>query len=190
MRGHSLIEAMAVLALAAIALSITAAGWASMRRAEVGAAAYRLAVTLHALRWRAVAESRAHGLRFVEGAEGIVWYTVRDGNGNGLRRAEIASGVDPTLSGPHRLRGGRVRFGFPDVASVPRIPPQRGRLPLDDPLRLGVSELVSFTPIGRSSTGSIYLTDGDRALFGLVLFGPGTRVRVWRYDAWRRRWRR
>ena len=186
-RGASLVESLTLLALLAIGLALSAGALGALRRAEVAASARELAVTFHALRWRSVAESRAYGVRFLPGLEGWRWYVVRDGNANGLRRAEIDDGTDPTLSGPHRLDG-IVRFGFPQVDRVPRIPPQSGSLPLDDPLRLGVSDLVSFTPLGRSSTGSLYLTDGRRELYGVVLFGPGTRVRVWRYDVATARW--
>lgn len=189
LRGTSLVEALAALALVGIGTILAGGGLSAVRRAEVAAAARELAVTFHALRWRSVSEARAYGVRFLADGEGWRWVVVRDGNANGLRRAEIDAGVDPIVSGPHRLRGRRARFGFPDVDRVPRIPPQGGSLPLDDPLRLGASDLVSFTPIGRSSTGSIYLTDGARELYGVVLFGPGTRVRVWRYDVAAARWR-
>lgn len=189
MRGVGFVEALVALTLVGMALALSVGALAGVRRAEVAAAAHELAVTFHALRWRAVSESRAYGVRFVADGDGWSWVVVRDGNGNGLRRAEIDDGVDPRVSGPHRLASKRVRFGFPEVSRVPRIPPQRGALPLDDPLRLGVSDMVSFTPIGRSSSGSLYLSDGERELFGLVLFGPGTRVRVWRYDLAAAEWR-
>jgi hypothetical protein len=116
---------------------------------------------------------------------------VEDGNGNGLRTAEIRRGVDPTISGPHHLqdRVEDVRLGFPPGGPFPRIPPRAGNIvDTDDPVQFGRSDIVAFSPLGRSSSGTLYITDGRRGLFGIVLFGPSTRVRVWRYDTVGGKW--
>jgi Tfp pilus assembly protein FimT len=192
-RGFSLVDLMAALALAAIGLLIALPGLASIRtEGRVAAGARELALTFHALRWKSVAQNRNHGLLFESGDEGWVWYEVRDGNGNGLRTAEVRSGVDATLSGPHRLanRDGIVGLGFPPVQRLPNIPPRRGAIAsLDDPVKFGRSDLVSFSPLGSSSSGTIYLTDGGNKLYAVVLFGPTARVRVWRYDIRQGTWK-
>jgi len=55
-------------------------------------------------------------------------------------------------------------------------------------VRFGRSDLVSFSPFGSSSSGTLYVTDGRRGLFAVVLFGPTARLRVWRFRPEERRW--
>jgi hypothetical protein len=55
-------------------------------------------------------------------------------------------------------------------------------------VRFGRSDLVSFSPLGSASSGTIYVTDGRNALFAIVQFGPTSRLRVWRYRPLERRW--
>ena len=191
-RGFTLAELLVVVALAGILLAAAVPALASLRAgARGGAAARVLAGEFRDLRFRSVARRRYHALAFERDARGWAWRVVRDGNGNGVRTVEIRAGTDPVLSGPHRLedRVERVRPGFPDDGPFPAVPPARGWIDrLDDPVRFGRSDLVSFSPLGRSSSGTVYLTDGIRGLWAVVLYGPTTRVRVWRYDRGSRRW--
>lgn len=191
-RGITLSETLAVLALLAIGLAAALPTVADLGSAGRAAAGARLMATaFHAMRWRSVAENRAHGLYFERRDDGWVWYEVADGNGNGLRSAEIEDGTDGALSGPQRLedRVSRVRLGFPAGGPIPRIPPRTGMIAdLDDPVQFGRSNIVSFTPLGASSSGTLYVTDGRHELLGVVLFGPTVRVRVWRFDRRTGRW--
>lgn len=191
-RGFSLVESLAVLFVGTL-LVVAALPAAAYVRSEgrTAAGARYLAATLQGHRWKSVSRRRAAGL-FFERREGAwIWWEVEDGNGNDLRVAEIRRGVDPVRSGPHRLgdRVERVELGFPPVGPIRQIPPKPGWVDdLDDPVQFGRSDLVSFTPSGGASSGTLYVTDGRAGLFAVVLFGPTARVRVWRYDAGRGRW--
>ena len=191
-RGSSLVELALGLAILGFMASLVWPGLNELRRSALSAAGARhLAVTFHGLRWQAVAGGRAQGLLFSRDAAGWSWLRVSDGNGNGLRTAEVQTGTDLTLSGPHRLeqvaRG--VTLGFPPGGPFPKVPPGVGWIEgLDDPIRIGNSELVSFGPLGTSSSGTIYLTDSRRRLYAVVLYGKTARVRVWRYDAEAAQW--
>ena len=139
-----------------------------------------------------MALNRHHGLFFEELEGGWAWFVVRDGNGNGLRTSEVRSGTDETLSGPHRLEDHMpgVGLGFPAGCSIPGIPPRRGIIEdLADPVKFGRSNLISFSPLGSSSSGTLYVSDRSHKLYGVVLFGPTARVRVWRFDIRERRWK-
>jgi type II secretory pathway pseudopilin PulG len=190
--GFQLAEALVVLALLGIAiLAVVPAAASMLAGARMAAGARDLALALQAQRWRSVAVGRYHGLLFERVGEGWQWLEVRDDNGNGLRTAEVRAGVDPVLGGPHRMedRVSRVTLGFPDLPAVPNIPPRGGVIGgLDDPVKFGNSDLVSFSPLGTGSSGTIYLTDGREGLYAIVLFGPTGRVRVWRFDARLARW--
>jgi hypothetical protein len=157
---------------------------------RAAAAARQIATTMQALRWQAVAMNRHHGLLFDRDARGWYWLVVRDGNGNGLRTAEVRGGVDPVLSGPHRPEDqvSGTALGYPGAGSFPDIPPRSGTVGGADPVRFGRSDLVSFSPEGSASSGTVFVTDRRNALYGVVLFGPSCRARVWRYDRRVGRW--
>jgi len=188
----TLVEALVTLAIVATGAVVAIPAAARMLGSTRGEAGAReMAVTFQALRMRAVSMHRAVGLRFERAGAGWRWYEVEDGNGNGLRAAEVRSGVDATRCGPIRLedRVERVGPGFPGPGPFPQIPPARGAIAdTSDPVQFGVSDIVSFSPDGGSSTGTLYLTDRRDGLHAVVLYGATGRVRVWKYDAARTRW--
>jgi hypothetical protein len=84
-----------------------------------------------------------------------------------------------------------VRLGFPSDGPFTSPPPARDPIEqLEDPVKFGRSNIVSFSPLGRSSSGTLYLDDGAGGLWAVVVFGPTVRVRIWRWDGAMRRWRR
>jgi hypothetical protein len=192
-RGLCLTEIAVVLALVAIGLALTLPALGQARsRAAAGAGARLLATSFHGLRWKAVSRGRAHGLLFARDARGWYWREVGDGNGNGLRTAEVASGVDPVLGEPQRLEDttGPATLGFPPWPAVPKIPPQTGNLDdLEDPIRIGSSDLLAFSPLGTTTSGTLYVTDGRDQLYAVVLFGATGRLRVWRFDSVEGAWK-
>ncbi len=181
-----------LVAVAILSLGLLLVAPAATRLDRAAPAARYLAATFQALRFDAVARHRHLGLYFEPATGGRVWWKVEDGNGNGLRTAEIRSGVDPRVEGPYRLGAlvERARLGFPPGGPFPRIPPGRGAIAqAAGPVQFGRAELISFGPLGASSTGTVYVTDGHRRLYGVVLYGRTGRVRVWRFDTGVRRWR-
>ena len=191
-KGYTLAELLAVLAIVAMAVAVALPAAAMLRDGGRAAAGARtMATILSAQRWKSVAGHRVRGLQFRKVGSGWSWREVADGNGNGLRSAEIARGVDPVLTGDDALerRVPDVTLGFPPGGPYPEAPPGTETLgPGDDPVRFGRSDLVSFSPVGSASSGTIYVTDGRRGLFAVVLFGPTARLRVWRYRPEERRW--
>jgi len=79
-----------------------------------------------------------------------------------VRSDDIASGHDP-LIGPGRDLASRyegVDFGLLDVP-IPEVPPGGGTLAAaSDPVRFGRSDIITFTPHGTSSSGTLYVSDG------------------------------
>jgi hypothetical protein len=150
-----------------------------------------MATMLSEQRWKSVAARRTRGLQFRKGPTGWSWREVEDGNGNGLRTAEIERGVDVVLTGDRTLESlvEHATLGFPPGGPYPEAPPGSELLaPGDDPIRFGRSDLVSFGAMGGASSGTLYVTDGRTALYAVVLFGPSTRLRVWRWIGEERRW--
>jgi prepilin-type N-terminal cleavage/methylation domain-containing protein len=191
-KGYTLAELLAVLAIVAMAVAVALPAAAMLRDGGRAAAGARtMATLLSAQRWKSVTAHRVRGLQFRKIGGRWSWREVADGNGNGLRSAEIARGVDPILSSDDALDGklGDVTIGIPPGGTYPEAPPGTDTLTAsDDPVRFGVSDLVSFSPVGAASSGTIYVTDSRRGLFAVVLFGPTSRLRVWRYIPEERRW--
>jgi hypothetical protein len=96
---------------------------------------------------------------------------VLDGNANGVRAQEIASGIDREVRTPVRLED-----LFPGVAIA--LPPGAEGAAL----QLGGTDLLSFTPSGTSTSGSIHLLGRDGSQFAVRVLGVTGRVRLLRFD--------
>lgn len=191
-KGFTLAELLGVLAIVAMTVAVALPAAAMLRDGGRAAAGARtMATILSAQRWKSVAGHRVRGLQFRKVGTSWSWREVADGNGNGLRSAEITRGIDPVLTPDDALERQvpDVKLGFPPGGPYPEAPPGTETLSAgDDPVRFGRSDLVSFSPFGSASSGTVYVTDGRSGLFAVVLFGPTARLRVWRYRPLEQRW--
>lgn len=149
------------LVLAAMAVPQVLAG---IDRFRARAAARFVAARSTLARSQAVARSATVAFRFSSEADGVSFAVYVDGNGNGVRSADIASGEDAVLDGP--ISVARV---FPGV----RI----------ESVSFGASGILSFTPAGTATPGTIYLRGRDGLQYAVRIFGATGRTRVLRYDA-------
>ena len=190
--GYSLAEVLLVLALLGMFVPFAAPAFGdALARARAQAAAREMASEMARLRGEAIAEHRRVALRFVRGGGGVSFRTYADGDGDGVGAADIAAGVDPPLGPardlPSRFEG--VDFGLLDQA-IPGIPPSgTPLLPGSDPVRFGVGDIVTFTPQGTATSGTLYIGDGRDTVFAVVLYGRTGRIRTWRFDRTAWRWR-
>jgi hypothetical protein len=116
-------------------------------------------------------------IRF-EAAAAIPRYSVyMDGNFNGVRKEDIAKGIDPRVAGPFFLdaQATGVRVGI--NPGTPAIPPEKGILDPNDPIKFGSSNMLSFSPNGTATPGTFYLA--GQASQAAVRVTPGSaRVRL------------
>jgi type II secretory pathway pseudopilin PulG len=172
--GHTVLELLTVITIffivvAAAIPSVTA----YVHESRVRGAALYLRSLFRQTRARAAAEARYVGVVF-DGSDDPVFTIHADGNYNGIRRADIQQGIDPKLREPYRLTETfpGVYWGtLPAGASAPFFPG----------LRIGRSQIVSFSPLGQSTSGTLYLSSEYGYLYAVVVLGSTGRVRVARY---------
>lgn len=181
---------LAVLGLV-VALGVPSLLRASSRH-RLRLAAAEITTVLQQTRQTAIRFGAHVGLRLHLPPDGSLAFRLyRDGDGDGVRGDDIERGVDvelPAAFGSSHL-GSTVRPGFPE-GPPPRDPgdPTRRLDRLDDPLRLGRSDLAVFTSRGTATPGTIYLTDG-RHLLAVRILGTTGRIRVLAYDHETETWR-
>jgi type II secretory pathway pseudopilin PulG len=187
--GFSLVEAVFVLAVvaltAAVAVPILDEAQAA---AEAASAARYVAGRLAALRLDAARRGRAVGLRFTA-ASPRTFTAVLDGNGDGVRAADVAAGVDVPLGPADRLEDHFRNTAFRVVRTVPAIDAAGTVEAGDDPVRLGVADQLTFTPLGTATSGTLYIAGRHGHQFAVRVFGATGRTRVLRFDPGGDTWR-
>lgn len=181
--GMSLIElligcaAMSVLVgMAVPSLMATRDDWSARAAARYVAGRAMLA------RAQAVRRGAAVGLRFESTGDGYRFGSYIDGDGDGIRTADIDGGVDLELDPAQRLSDlyPTVRFALESA-----LPPVEGAHPAGigfDPIRLGASDILTYTPFGTSSSGSLYLRSQGGQQYAIRILGTTGRLRVMRFD--------
>ncbi len=147
-----------------------------------------LAGRLQKVRAEAVGRSANVAVRFTAAGGTYVFAVYADGNGNGVRNADIEAGIDPRLTPDQRLsdhfRG--VAFGaWPELpAADPASTP-----PGMDPIRVGASDLLAFTPLGTATPGTLYLGNA-RHQYAVRVLGETGRTRILAFNPRTRTWSR
>jgi len=187
--GFSLLEAVLTMAIAGLVLGMAVPALGRWRdRAALQSAAARLVREVRSLRLRALAHGFSYAMVFAR--QGAQWrYSLyRDGDGDGVRMADLLAGVDPKVEGPYAIGReiGPVDFGLP--GPIPRIPPSSGQLDPADPVQLGATDILSLSPLGTATSGTLYLQGMEGRVIGAVVYGPTARVRLWIYNPATRGW--
>ena len=188
-RGAALIDVIAASALSLImaAIAVPVVGGTLDRERTIVGAQY-LAGQLLRARLESLKRGQAVAVR-LDVVGGRTWCRLFvDGNGNGVLQRDIDRGVDPAL-GPaaaidQEARDVSLRINQPitDVAGVASLQPG------DDPLRIGNSSLVVFSPLGSATSGTMYVAAPRGPQLALRIFGATGRVRVLMFDASTRQW--
>jgi len=191
--GFTLIDLLIVLAIAGFAVIAVYPSFArstSVLRLEL--AARQVAGALHAARVYAITRSANVAVKFTTAEDGTVTYSLfRDGDGDGVLSRDIAAGKDPEVWRERRLDylNQDIRVGIP-AGRPPRHPGNPGRRldGTDDPIKFNKSDLASFSPIGRATPGSIYLTDPYGHLVVVRTFHLTGKITILTYDARTETW--
>jgi Tfp pilus assembly protein FimT len=187
--GYSLPELLTAIAvLIAISLVALPAFGSMRRRAAVRAAAGELRAIVHEARSRAITRGVNAGLRFTEDAGVWQFAVYDDGDDDGIRTEDIARRIDTLVAPP------RPVLRETSLATIGLLPitindPDGERLAPNRPaVQFGRSQICSFSPLGESSSGTVYLTDKAGELYAVRVYGATAKIRTLRYDPRRRRW--
>ena len=110
----------------------------------------------------------------------------RDGTGNGIRRADIQSGADPCFDGPYDI--GQL-FPTVSISVDPTLRGPGGEAGSPDPVRFGTADIASFSPLGSSTAGSLFLQSRLGTQYVVRVGGVTGRIRMLWYEPATRGWR-
>jgi type II secretion system GspH-like protein len=181
----------AVLCIAASVTVVAAPAAFQLRSAlAVRSAAGEVRAVLYLARAEAIARSRNVGLKFRKNGNRYEWTLYIDGNGNGIRTAEITKGIDRPLGIAFPWQRNDVVPGILSGTPVPD-PGDPGKLldRLDDPIRFNASDICSFSAVGESTPGSVYLWDGHDRMAVVRVFGRTAKVRTLYYRRGEKEWK-
>jgi len=188
-RGFSLVELLFVAAigatLVAAAIPQLAAGLDEQR---TSIAARYVAARFQQARMEAVMRSAIVALQFTQSAGGYAYAEYVDGNRNGVLAVDMQSGVDWRRGAIERLAD---RFPGVDFGAGPGLAPidPGGTPPGGDPIRLGVANRASFSPVGTATPGTVYIRGRNGAQYAVRILGETGRTRIVRFDRYSNRWR-
>jgi prepilin-type N-terminal cleavage/methylation domain-containing protein len=188
-RGFTLLELMTVIAIIAV-ISGAAVSFAHsmIDRSRTSAAASYMSSRIALARFEAVKRSAFVAIQFVDTPDGYLFRTYFDGNHNGVLSRDIARGIDRPITTELRLdqQFPGVVFGiYPAVTAIDPTEP----LNLNDPIQIGNSTLMSFSPNGSCTAGTLYIRGPRANQFAVRVLGITGRSRILHFDFQEQKWR-
>lgn len=189
-RGLTLIELLIVIAIVGLMLAVTIPSFGRMRRqAVLKAAAAELRTQFHLTRSRAIARNVNCAMKFL--LLGGQWHfaVYEDGDGDGVRSDDIKSGKDRLVVRPRVVlpTSNAVTIGLLDIEI--EDPDGDPLPPTESPVVFNKSAMCSFSGLGQSTSGTIYITDRGRDLYAVRVSGSTAKIRVLRYVRETGKWR-
>ncbi|RPJ75352.1 MAG: prepilin-type N-terminal cleavage/methylation domain-containing protein [Acidobacteria bacterium] len=185
--GYSLVEVLVSLALslmlAGLATPVVLGARDAVRATSAGD---HVAAVLQRARTEALRRNRYVAVRFEPDGPSVRYALYADGNGDGVRSAQIGAGLDPMLQAAER-----VEQHFPGVAFglADGVPTVDGEGAGDgDPIRVGRSRMISFSPAGTCTPGTIYLLGRGRQQLAVRVLGATGRIRTLQFNFSRSAW--
>ncbi len=171
--------------MAAIAVPVIG-GTLDRERTLIGA--HYLAGQLQRARLETLRRARSVAVRIEMTGERTALRLFADGNGNGVLQRDIDRGVDVPLTPLVWLEEQardislRINQDITDVSGSATL------VPGDDPLRIGNTSLLAFSPVGGATSGTLYVAAHRGPQMAIRVFGATGRVRVLMFDARTRQW--
>ena len=188
-RGVALVDIVAALALILVvtAMAVPVIG-GTLDRDHTIVGAQHLAGQLQRARMESLKRSVAVAVRLEIVGDRATARLYVDGNGNGVLQREIDRGTDPPLAGVEWLDAHARDVSLRVNQSVTDAGGSGSLEPGSDPLRIGRTALVTFSPVGSSSSGTLYVAAHRGPQMAIRVYGASGRVRVLMFDARTRQW--
>jgi type II secretory pathway pseudopilin PulG len=187
-RGYSLLE---LLFAAALCITLGAAAapqlLATVDDVRAAGAVRYVSTRLQQARMEAVVRSADVGIQFVQISGSYAYIVYVDGNGNGVRTRDIERGLDRRIGSVERLPD---HFAGVDFGVQAGLPPVDAGSPAPgiDPIKLGSSSILTFTALGTSSSGSLYVLGRRNSQYVIRILGETGKTRVLKFDSRVQRW--
>ncbi len=185
--GTTLTEVLVALGVAGSLAAMSVPAFAAWRDALGAAGAARhVAGLVERTRSQAIQSGEYMAIQFSETDQAAAMTVAVDGNRNGVRTAEIARGIDTRDAPIGRLREqfSGARFGLvPGVTDV-----ETGAALTGSGVRLGGTALLSFSPYGACTSGTLYVRGRGDDQYAVRLLGATGRVRLLRFNPRTRSW--
>lgn len=187
--GYSLIELLIVLGIIGIMILVALPVTTKLqRRAALRAASTELRGIFQLARSRAIAHSANCGIKFFQIANVWVFALYDDGDGDGVRNDDITRGTDRMVTTPRVVLPESPAITIGVLAESIRDPDGDRLTAKSSPIVFGRSTICSFSPLGASTPGTIYITDRRSDLYAVRVYGTTAKVRMLRYDRGTKRW--
>jgi hypothetical protein len=187
--GYALIDIVVAVSLCVIlsAIAVPVVGGTLDRERTIVGVQY-LTGQLRRARLEALKRGRSVAVRIEVTDDRTSLQLFADGNGNGVLQKDIDHGVDRSLTPKFWMdddAGGvslRINQAIKDVSGGAGI--SAG----GDPLRIGKTSLLAFSPLGSSTSGTLYVAAHRGPQMAVRVFGATGRVRVLIFDAPTQQW--
>ena len=189
-KGYSVLELLMVVSVSIVVggTAIPLANNGVDRTRAAGAVRY-VAGRMASARFEAVRRSAYVAIRFVQGSGGFWLRTYVDGNRNGVLSGDITRGIDTPITPDERLdhHFSGITFGIlPNVTGLDPGQPFN----TDDPIQIGSSTLLSFSPLGSSTSGTLFIRSQRGTQFAVRVLGATGRTRMFEFHFGEARWQR
>ena len=189
-RGYTLIETIVTAGLCAVigGMATPMIGRAMERERTIIGTQY-LAGQLQRARMESLSRARSTAVRLELIGERCSVQLFVDGDGDGVLQRDIDLGVDSALTPSEFLDvhsrdvSLRINQAVTDAGGAGALSPG------DDPLRIGATALLSFSPLGSATSGTLYVAARRGPQMAIRVFGGTGRVRILTFDAQARQWR-
>ena len=111
-----------------------------------------------------------------------------DGNGNGVLQRDADRGIDPPLTPAAWLDDQARDISLRINQEIVDVSGSAVLAPGDDPLRIGNTSMLTFSPLGSATSGTLYVAAHRGPQMAIRVFGATGRVRVLVFDARTRQW--
>jgi hypothetical protein len=184
--GLTLIELLFMMALgiAVTGIAVSATGHALDAIRAASAARY-VAGRIMTIRMEAVRRSTCVALRFQPAGTDYMFAPFEDGNGNGVRTVDIQAGIDRQLAAYERLGDKFSGVQFKLASGIPDANGVSGSS--EDGVRIGTPQILTMSPDGSASSGTLYL-GGKGGQYAVRVLGITGRTRVLYFHPGDARW--